>query len=363
MTAPDATPATMQALVLTGPGEFEVREVPTPVPGGDEALCRVRACAICGTDPKIVKGAFAGTWPPSYPAIVGHEWSGEVVALGAEVEASPKMAAALAPGTRVAGEAHKGCGHCAYCLQGRYTLCLNYGDLASGHRHYGFTAPGAYAEYVVASVKALHPLPDELTFEEGAMLDTAGVALHGVNRGRVSVGDVVVVTGPGPIGLFTAQYAKTAGAEKVIVVGRGARLAQAVALGAVGVDYEAGDPVEAVRALTGGQGADAVIECAGSTAACTQAIAMTRKGGRLVMNGLTSEPIEIPWSKIVLDEIDMLGVRANPNTSERALALIANGTIKVGPILSHTFPLEEFATALATFVERRDGALKVVVNP
>jgi len=134
-------------------------------------------------------------------------------------------------------------------------------------------------------------------------------------------------------------------------------------LGGIPIDYEAGDPVEQVRELTGGKGADVVIECSGSTAACTQAIGMTKKGGRLVMNGIPTEPVEIPWSKVVLEEFDMLGVRANPNTSNAALALIANGSVQVEPILTHAFPLEDFAEALTAFTERRDGALKVVVNP
>lgn len=363
MSGRSVVPDTMQALVLTGPGSFEMREMPTPSPAADELLCRVRACAICGTDPKIVKGVYQGTWPPSYPAVIGHEWAGEVVVQGVEVAASLKLAARFAPGTRVAGEAHRGCGQCDNCLAGHYTICQNYGDASSGHRHYGFTAQGAYAEYVVASARALHPLPDGMSFTHGSMLDTAGVALRGVQRGRVGVGDTVVVLGPGPIGVFTMQFAKAAGAEKVIAVGRGARLRQAGEFGAITVDYEAVDPVAAVRELTGGQGAEVVIECAGTKGSCTQAVAMTKKGGRLVMNGLPAEPVEIPWTKIVLDEIDMLGVRANPNTSVPALALIANGTVQVGPILSHTFPLAEFGTALSTLVERRDGAMKVVMIP
>jgi L-iditol 2-dehydrogenase len=179
----------------------------------------------------------------------------------------------------------------------------------------------------------------------------------------VGLGDTVVVMGPGPVGVFTQQYARAAGAERVLMVGRGPRLRQAEAFGAVPVDYEAGDPVARVRELTGGRGADVVIECAGTKTACQQSVGMVKKGGRLVMNGIPTEPIEIPWGKVVLDEIDMLGVRANPNTSVPALALIANGTVTVGPLLSHTFPLAEFAEALATAVERRDGAMKVVVLP
>jgi L-iditol 2-dehydrogenase len=356
-------PATMKALVLTGPGQFEMREVPVPRPKGDEVLCRVRAVAICGTDPKIVSGAFPNMWPPAYPFIIGHEWAGEVVELSEDLKESQKVAARYAPGTRVAGEAHKGCGICQNCLTGHYTVCLNYGDNASGHRHYGFTSQGAYAEYIVTSVKSATPLPEGLTYFDGAMLDAAGVALHGVQRGRVTTGDFVVVTGPGAVGNFSFQYSRASGARAVAVIGRGPRLQQAVKMGAIGIDYEKEDPVARVMELTKGVGADCTVECAGTPQACAWAIAVTRKAGRLVMNGLPTQPIEIPWGPITLAELDILGVRANPNTAAPALALMASGAIDTKPIHTHTFPLAKFAEALATFTERRDGAMKVVLEP
>ena len=196
----------MQALVLTEPGAFEIREVPTPKPEGDDVLCRVHSTAICGSDPKIIRGEHVGMWPESYPVIIGHEWAGEVVAPAPGVEASPSLARQFAPGTRVAGEAHRGCGWCTNCLRGRYNICLNYGDEASGHRHYGFTSQGTYATYAAVSVRALHRLPEQLSYNECAMLDTAGVSLYGVERGGVKVGDNVVVVGDGPIGNLSMQY-------------------------------------------------------------------------------------------------------------------------------------------------------------
>jgi len=248
-------------------------------------------------------------------------------------------------------------------MTGNYTICQNYGDLAAGHRHYGFTAPGAYAQYIACSVKTLHRLPDNLTFEEGAMLDTAAVALRGVRRGQIEAGDTVAIVGSGPVGILAMQFARAAGAKQVIVVGRGARLRQAEALGAVTVDCEHTDPVRRVLDLTDGYGAEVVIECAGTREACMRAIDMTKRGGRVVMVGIPTDRVEIPWSKIVLDQIDMVGVRSNPNTSTPALALIANGAVKVRPIVTHIFPLRDFGIALSTFVERRDGAMKVVLIP
>jgi L-iditol 2-dehydrogenase len=352
----------MRALVLTGPAAFEIRDVPLPEPRGDEVLCRVRSVAICGSDPKIVKGATRPMWPPTYPFIIGHEWAGEVVAGSAEL--SDTQLRIFSSGARVAGEAHRGCGACENCLEGRYNICLNYGDEATGHRHYGFTTQGAYAEYIRVSVKALHPLPDAVSFDEGAMLDTAGVAVHAIQRGRICVGDAVAVVGDGPIGNLVLQYARAAGAGEVIVIGSGRRLQAAREFGATTLDFAAtGEPAKSLWEHTGGRGADVVFECAGVRASCEQSVLMAKKGGRVVMVGNPIEPATIPWSKVSLDEIELIGCRANPNVSDRALRLMSSGVIKADVILTHHFALEEFGDALATFVEQRDGAMKVVINP
>jgi L-iditol 2-dehydrogenase len=153
-------PKTMKALVLTAPGKFEIQEVPEPAPGPFEVLCAVGAVAICGTDPEVVKGSMAGYWPPAYPFIPGHEWAGQVVALGENSGHFLKI------GDRVAGEAWKGCGHCANCVAGHYNRCLNYGKLETGIRHYGFQFRGAYAQYNIYSVKAVHKMKDSVSFRE-----------------------------------------------------------------------------------------------------------------------------------------------------------------------------------------------------
>ncbi|MBC7292747.1 MAG: zinc-binding dehydrogenase [Thermoleophilia bacterium] len=123
------------------------------------------------------------------------------------------------------------------------------------------------------------------------------------------------------------------------------------------------DPVKKVWERCDGVGADVVIECAGTKVSCEQSVMMARTGGKVVMAALASEPITIPWTTLTLAEVDLIGVRANPNTNEQALALMANGTVNAGSILTHTFPLEKFGEALETFVERRGGAMKVVLHP
>jgi L-iditol 2-dehydrogenase len=248
------------------------------------------------------------------------------------------------------------------CRGGRYNLCENFGDESRGHRQYGHYSPGAYAGYVVHSVRSLTPLPATLTLEEAALLDPASIALHTVKRGLMDPGDSVVVIGPGPMGLMVLLCAQALGAGRVIVVGRGQRLSVAASLGAETVDFTAGDPVAAVRTMTGG-GAQVVIECAGTGRTLAQAVEMVRKGGHVSVIGIPLEDAALPVKKLVLEEIDLHGVRANRGTTEEALPLLASRRIDPRPLITHRFPLDQFPEALATFEERRDGAIKVAVRP
>jgi L-iditol 2-dehydrogenase len=351
--------ATMKALVLTEPGKFEIQEVPEPKPGPDEVLCRIRAVAICGSDPEIIRGDLAGTWPPGYPFIAGHEWSGEVVSVGEGV-------LDFKPGDRVAGEAHKGCGHCRNCLAGRYTICENYGRSEVGHRHYGFITPGAYAQYNVYSIKSISPMPNNVSFREGALVDTAGVTLHGMELSGITPGGVVVVIGPGPIGMIAMRFARLLGAARIIVVGRGARLEAAKKLGADEIiNFENDDPVGKVRELTEDLGVDEVLECSGAKDTFNQAVRMLRKGGKVALLGVPPDHVieELPFKYIVHNELAIFGSRANPNVSRKIVSLINSGQLVVKDLITHTYPLDEFARALDTFVNRREGAIKVVIEP
>lgn len=357
-----ALPDEMTAAVLHGPNDVRIEKVPLPPrPGPLEVMCRVRAISICGTDPGIVAGKFFGKpphWPPKYPFIIGHEWAGEIVAVGEGVEPDSKV------GDRVCAEAHKGCGFCQMCLRGRYNLCVNYGKLEKGHRHYGFTAQGGYAEYVTIHVKSLHKMPPTMSFDEGAMIDTASIALHGCQRVRISPGDTVAVLGTGPVGLSCIQIARTMGATRVIASGRGIRLEVAKELGASdALDYRGDDPVERIKDLTGG-GVDVSIEAAGKVDAAKQAIDCVRRGGRVALIGLYGWiPLTYPPDRIVLDDLEVHGIRGNPNTADETVRMIASGNIDVKPLITHTFPLTDFDRALDTFVNRLEGCIKVVLHP
>jgi L-iditol 2-dehydrogenase len=193
------------------------------------------------------------------------------------------------------------------------------------------------------------------------MLDPTAIALHTVIRGGHRAGDSVVVVGPGVMGLLVAECARALGAGRVLVVGRGQRLAKAADLGYETVDFTSADPVAAVREATGG--ADVALECSGAAEAVAQCVEMVRKGGRIAAIGIPMEDARIPMQRLVLDEIDLVGVRAAAGEMPRAIQLVADGRIRLRELITHRFSLGDFADAYATFNERRDGALKVVVRP
>jgi L-iditol 2-dehydrogenase len=347
----------MRALVVTAPDEFAVEDVPRPVPGPYEVLCRVRAVTICGTDPHIIQGHYPGFWPKQWPLIPGHEWCGEIAELG---EGAADLGWTV--GTRVAGTSHAPCGFCRKCIKGRYNLCENFGHERL-HRQYGHNSPGAYADYVVHSVRSVFAVPPSLSDAEAAMLDPAAIALHAVKRGGHGPGDTVVIVGPGVIGLLAADCALTLGAGRVIVVGRGARLAKAASLGHETIDFTLEDPVAAARALTGGHGPEVVIECSGDPSSLLRCTEMVRKGGRIAVVGIPLEDASIPMRRLVLDEVEIVGVRAAAGEMSEVIALAAAGRIRLAELITHSFSLEEFPAAYLTFTERIDGALKVVVTP
>ncbi len=341
-------PPRTRAVVFERPGSFTVTDRATPRPARGEALVRVRASMVCATDQKIFAGKFPAT---KFPHVPGHEFSGEVVAAGDGV--------ALAPGMRVGVEVHVGCGTCDRCREGMYTLCVNYGKRETGHAHVGFTIPGGLAEYAAVPVAALHALPDGVSFEDGAWTDNLGVALWALERGRLAAGERVVVFGPGAIGLCAAQLARALGAGSVTLVGRGERLARVRDLVDSVIDVSDVDTLKGT--------ADLVVEFAGTADAARQAILTARRGGRVVLGGATGLGTElsgVDLSTIVRGNLDVLGSLANPKgVSGRALTLLARGEVDVKRLVTHHFPLDRFADAWATFTERRDGAIRVMLHP
>ena len=348
---------TMQALVVLEPGRLEIQEKPVPEPGPTEVLARVRATSICGTDAHLIHGDYPGFWPPAFPFTPGHEWAGEIVALGSAAEALGWQV-----GDRVAGTSHNACGVCQKCVEGRYNLCENYGKPGL-HAQYGHNVQGCDATYVVHDVKCVFRLPDDVSFDVGAVVDPASIALHVARRGNIQPGDTVVVTGAGAVGLLAGDAATICGAARVVVVGRGYRLKRAEAMGFETVDSTAGDPVAAVRELTGGLGADVVLECAGVPETLTWGMAMLRRGGRCAMVGIPTEDVAMAIQPLVLDELELVGSRASAGEMRRVMPFVANGRVRAAELITHRFPLDRYEEALALFDDRSSGAVKIIINP
>jgi L-iditol 2-dehydrogenase len=359
---PQALPATMSAAVLFGPGDLRlVDDYPVPLPGPNDAIVRVAACSICGTDPDILKRGWPGH-PPYGEFIFGHEYAGTVVAVGENVRS-------FQVGDRVAAEPHKGCGHCANCLDGFYTTCLNYGLIDQGHRHYGFTVNGGYAEYARSDVTCLHAIPDDWSFSTASLLTTAGTSLYALDRvGGLHGGETVVVAGPGPIGLMAVVLARLTGAGRIILTGtRPERLELGLRLGAdVAINVRENDPTAQILELTDGIGADVTIECAGTGQSAAAAVQYTRLSGRIAFVGIyANEPtVSVDARRIALGNLTIAGTRAEGARSvTRASTLLGRSGVDITSLVTHEFPLSDVHLAFQTVIERRGGAIKVVVQP
>ncbi|WP_100615161.1 zinc-dependent alcohol dehydrogenase [Confluentibacter citreus] len=351
-------PKEMDALVLKGVREFSIETVPVPIPDADEVICKVDTTFICGTDPHIINGDFPKFWPTGYPFIPGHEWSGTIVQTG-------KRASQLGwnEGDRVCGISHCGCGYCEMCLKGRYNICLNYGNEDKGHRQYGHYTPGAYAQYMRSSVKSIFKIPDDMSLEYAACVDPLSIALYTVKRSRMQPGDDILILGTGPQGLMAILCAKAMGAGRIFAAGSGERLVKAQELGAIPIDYRLEDVVEKIKDLTNGRGVPAVLECAGTSKSITQACLAVSKGGVVSVIGIPHSDPSLPLKRIVLEEVEIIGNRANPNTAQPTIELLQNKRIDLTPLMTHRFALKDFDKALDIFEKREDGAIKVATKP
>jgi L-iditol 2-dehydrogenase len=356
-------PEQMKAWVLGGPDELFLRDKPTPVPGRAEVLVRIDAVAICATDLQVIHGgapaSIGGGLPFNKNFTPGHEYMGTIAALGPDVDE-------FEIGERISVEIHAGCGQCKRCREGMYTSCLNYGRPDKGHRANGFTTDGGFAEYAVNHINTLARVPDTMGDAEATLVVTAGTSMYGLTElGGLVAGESVVVIGPGPIGLLAVAVAKALGASPVILTGtRDKRLAIGKGLGADRViNIAEEDPVEVVRQLTGGIGADYVVECAGTEATIDQAIHMTNRGGKICLAAFPHDKVATDIAHLVKNNIYVYGIRGEGRSAtRRAMALMAEKKFDATKIHTHTFALADLPTALRYARERVEDAIKVVVT-
>ena len=346
----------MKGAVLHAPADLRYEQVPIPSIGPSEVLLRVKAAGNCGSDLKriMVEGTHV------FPCIPGHEFSGEVVEVGAEVSS-------YAPGDRVTAAPLLPCFKCEWCLQGQYNLCEDYD-------YVGSRSDGAFADYIKIPAFNLIKLPDSVSFEAAAMTDPAGVALHAIRRGRgVNPGEVVVVLGAGPIGMFTCQWARIMGAGQVIATDvLDEKLSIARELGVhTCINSAKENVVEKVLALTGGKGADLLVETAGSVETHREALLSARKRGRIVHIGRAYRDILLAdevFTKIFRRELDVYGA-VNTNFSPHdhewrtTVDYLASGGLKTEPLISHRLHMKDVGETFRKMYAREMVYNKIIFSP
>lgn len=344
----------MRALVKTvkGPGNLELRDVPVPQIGVDEALIRVRACGICGSDLKIQDDQH----PYTPPVVIGHEFAGEIAEIGAGVSG-------WQVGDRVVSEQHIGaCGHCRQCLTGNAFAC-------SAKRAPGYFTDGAFTEFIKVPAWLLHRIPEKLSFVEAAFTEPSAVAAHGMlDRTGINPEDVVVILGCGPIGLVAAKMAQEEGASKVIVTGIDRdEIARLPKGREIGIDHVVNvmkeDLAGLVNDLTHGEGADVVIELSGALPAINQAFQLARRLGRVGIIGQPpADEIKIPYRQAMFRALTVSFSYSSKYTSwERALSLFERGAINPSHFITNILPLEAWEQGFE--LSRSGQAVKVVLEP
>ncbi len=331
----------MKAAVFLGKGQMDVQEKPIPVPAADEVLVRVKACGICGTDQHIFHG-MPGSAAVEPPRVLGHELAGEAAAVGNHVRH-------IRPGDRVTVDPNIYCGKCSYCLGGRPHLC-------DALQAVGVTRDGGMGEYCVVPAANCHLLPDALTYEEGAMVEPLGCVLHGIQQLKVWPGASVLIIGGGFIGQMMLQMAKLYGACPIIVSEPDeTKHPLALQMGAdMTLNPLKDGALQHALAQLGG-GADIVIECVGRGDTMQQAVKSAKKGGQVLLFGVAAPDAQIQVSpfEIFSKELTIRGSFINPHTHPQAISLLEQGRVKVKPLLSHTFSVDELPQAMADYPRLR----------
>ncbi|MGN0301959.1 MAG: zinc-binding dehydrogenase [Anaerotardibacter sp.] len=346
----------MIALVKNAPepGAMEITELPIPQIKDDEVLMEIKAVGICGTDHSLYKWneAIANSYNIQYPnAIFGHEFSGVIAELGANAPKNLKV------GDRVTANPVLYCNTCSYCDKGQVNICDN-------RPFYGTDLPGAFAKYMAIRAENIIKMPDEVTFEQGALIEPLCVAINAVDRVNPQMGDTCVVMGPGPIGLLMVAVLKQArGIGKVIVTGLAndaERLKVAESLGAITVNGSECNVIERVLELTGGKGAECIFDAAGHFTVIQQAIEMVAKDGRIGVTGLPAQPSTIPMTPIAMRQITIIGNRAYERKNWRqALNMLANG-LDVDFAITGPRPLTDWQTSM-DMLDRCEGMRHILI--
>jgi len=342
----------MRAALLYGVKDLRVETIDKPDVGPGEILVKVKAATTCGTDIKIFqRGYVSGVI--QYPTVFGHEWAGDVAEVGKGVSWPRK-------GMRVRAGNSAPCLRCKMCVKENYNLCENMMWLW-----------GAYAQYIKVPSRMvtinMQEIPSHLSYEEAAITEPLACVLHGIEKAQVKLGDTVAIIGAGPIGLLHLLTAKKIGAEKVIIsdlVDERLQIAQQLGAEEI-INANQEETVEKVKQLTGGYGADVVIEAIGLPATWEQALRMVRKGGTVLEFGgcPPGTDIKVRTELLHYGEVTLLGTfHTTPAHFKKALSLIASGAIRVKPLITRKMKLEEIKDAFEILTTSKNH-LKIAILP
>ena len=334
--------------IVTEPGIIEFQERALPELGTKDVLIKVKAASICGSDLHVYKGKHPSA---PLPVAVGHEVSGEVVRIGGNVSG-------VALSDRVAVEPVIACGKCHFCLRGKYHLCTK---ISFQYRQ----GQGGFAPYFVVNERWLHKLPEDISYEEGALIEPLAVAIHAVTKGCISIGQTGAIFGAGAIGLLILMVMKHAGVGDIFVVDiQDHRLEKAIALGASSVLNNLNtDVVEQIFRMTNRLGVDKAFEAVGIEATLVQSLNVLKKGGTAVLAGIFERPEGyIPANVFVQKEITLTGSQGYCWDFQEAVKFVEHNDVQLSQLITHVLPLGELHDGFELLMDPKNNAIKVVIK-
>jgi L-iditol 2-dehydrogenase len=343
----------LKAAVMRGIRKIEIENRPMPIPGKGEVLVKIRATGICGSD---VHGFVGPDQTRRQPGLIpGHEAAGEVAEVGESVDQ-------WRPGDKVVINPQIACGTCYSCMRGWRNLCDNIRVIGSTMRSLNH---GAMCEYIVHPSQQLHRLPENVTFQEGAMLDPVGNAFHVFNRACLKPGESVAVIGCGSIGLVAVQVARLAGAGKIIcadISDERLELARQFGVDAT-INADTEDSAQFILSETSGRGADIVVEAVGLSKTYSQSVMSARKRGTVLALGFMEQQVAIPIQPLLFREISVIGCTGFAAECETALRFLEEKRIILQPLITHEFPLDEVQKAFEATETREENVIKCMLLP
>lgn len=337
----------MKAIQITEPGKITIVERPMPEIKENQVLVKVKAAGICGSDVHIYHGknAFA-----TYPRVVGHEFVGEIMEIGSQVNN-------VQVGDRVAVDPVVACGHCYPCRIGRHNVCKTLNVL-------GVHRDGGYQEYIAVTGTSAHKLPDHISWEMAAMIEPYSIAAQVIDRGRLTADDTVLICGAGPIGLLILQAVKMVGARVAIMDVVQTRLDWATEMGAdFVINAKTSDLAKEMMAFTNNEGANLIFEATGNIGVLETCIhSVASAAGRVVVLGFSTEAVKIPQVDIMSRELEIIGTRLNKHKFPEVIRWFDQGLVQPKKILTHTFHFSDVQKAFELNDTSPQDVCKIVLT-